>query len=59
MRKCGWHDVHLSVGKDGFPGYWCWEAALVTLLYDMDDSSYRDMPFYPKDMVAYAKQHKQ
>lgn len=59
MRKCGWHDVHLGVGKDGFPGYWCWEAAMATLLYDMDDSSYRDMPFYPKDMVDYARQHKQ
>jgi len=59
MRKCGWHDVHLGVGKDGFPGYWCWEAAMVTLLYDMDDSSYHDMPFYPKDMVDYARQHKQ
>ncbi|KQM77870.1 hypothetical protein ASE74_15840 [Pedobacter sp. Leaf216] len=58
MRKCGWHDVHLSVGKDVFPGYWCWEAAMVTLLYNIDDSSYQDMPFYPKDMVDYARQQK-
>ncbi|MFW0716000.1 PoNe immunity protein domain-containing protein [Pedobacter sp. N23S346] len=59
MRKCSWHDIHLSPGKYNFNGYWCWEAAMVTLLYDMDDSSYRDMPFYPKDMVDYARQHKQ
>lgn len=59
MRKCGWYDIHLSPGKYNFNGYWCWEAAMVTLLYDMDDSSYRDMPFYPKDMVDYARQHKQ
>jgi hypothetical protein len=55
MRKISWHDHHLSVGKDGFSGYWCWEAALVTALYNIDDSSYRDMPFYPKDLADYAR----
>nr|WP_315425049.1 PoNe immunity protein domain-containing protein [uncultured Pedobacter sp.] len=58
MRKCSWHDRHLGQGKYAFTGYWCWEAAMVTLLYDIDDSSYRDMPFYPKDMVDYARQQK-
>jgi hypothetical protein len=58
MKKTYWHDRHKSVGKDGFPGYWCLEAALVTVLFDIDDSSYRDMHFYPKDIVTYAKVNK-
>jgi hypothetical protein len=49
MRKLYWHDRHLSVGKDGFPGYWCLEAAL----YNIDDISCRDMPFYPKDLADF------
>ncbi|MFW0716001.1 PoNe immunity protein domain-containing protein [Pedobacter sp. N23S346] len=58
MRKCSWHDRHLGQGKYAFTGYWCWEAAMATILYEIDDSSYRDMPFYPKDMVEYARQQK-
>jgi hypothetical protein len=58
MRKVYWHDHHKSDGKWGYAGYWCLEAALVTVLYNIDDSSYRDMPFYPKDMVTYAKSNK-
>lgn len=45
------HDV------EGLPfyGYWSWEAAAVTWLLDIDDSSYRDMPFYPRDLVDFAR----
>jgi hypothetical protein len=38
-----------------FYGYWSWEAAAVTWLLDIDDSSYRDMKFYPRDLVDFAK----
>ncbi|UUJ41596.1 DUF1911 domain-containing protein [Pseudomonas extremaustralis] len=38
-------------------GYWSWEAAAVTWLLGIDDSSYRDMQFYPKDWVDYARQY--
>jgi hypothetical protein len=58
MRKTYWHDLHKKAGSYNFSGYWCLEAALVTVLYNIDDSSYRDMPFYPKDMVTYAKSSK-
>src|SRR5690606_28895315 len=37
--------------------YWSWEAAATTFVLDIDDSSYRDMPFYPKDLADYARQH--
>ena len=36
-------------------GYWSWEAAAVTWLLNIDDSTYRDHQFYPKDLVDFAK----
>ncbi|GLQ74352.1 DUF1911 domain-containing protein [Vibrio penaeicida] len=54
-KGCYWHDRH----KGRFPtffGYWAFEAALVTVLYELDDSSYRHLPFYPKDIVDHARQ---
>jgi len=41
----------------GFYGYWSWEAAAVTWLLNIDDSSYRDMPFYPRDLVDFARRN--
>lgn len=38
-----------------FCGYWSWEAAAVTWLLNIDDSSYRDKPFYPRDLVDNAR----
>ena len=54
MKGCYWHGIHTKVPQ-GFFGYWAFEAGLVTYLWDIDDTSYRDMPFYPKDLVAYAR----
>ena len=39
-----------------FYGYWSWEAAATTIVLGIDDSSYRDMQFYPKDLVDFARQ---
>ena len=36
-------------------GYWSWEAAAVTVISRIADSSYRDKPYYPKDLVDYAR----
>jgi hypothetical protein len=53
MTPTYWHGAH----TDGlYFGYWCLEAALVTVLWDIDDSSYRDNLVYPKDLVDYARQ---
>lgn len=40
-----------------FYGYWSWEAAATTVMLGIDDSSYRDMPFYPKDLADFARQN--
>ncbi|KWA11135.1 hypothetical protein WL26_17155 [Burkholderia cepacia] len=53
MKPTFWHGAH----TDGlYFGYWCLEAALVTVLWDIDDSSYRDNLVYPKDLVDFARQ---
>lgn len=39
-----------------FYGYWSWEAAATSHVLGMDDSSYREMPFYPKDLADFARQ---
>lgn len=56
MKSCYWHGRHTKAPRNFF-GYWAFEAGLVTYLWDIDDSSYRDMPFYPKDLVTYARTH--
>ncbi|GGN34254.1 PoNe immunity protein domain-containing protein [Marinomonas arctica] len=52
MKDCYWYNTHK---KSVFVGYWAFEAALVTLLYDLDDSGYSHMLYYPKDLVAHAR----
>jgi hypothetical protein len=52
LKKVSWHGTH----KQGsFFGYWAWEAAGVTVAFGLDDSAYRDLPYYPKDAVAFTR----
>ncbi|QBQ39468.1 DUF1911 domain-containing protein [Pseudoduganella plicata] len=50
-------EVYYESHKRGeiFTGYWSWESAAITFILDIDDSSYRDMMFYPIDLVDYAR----
>jgi hypothetical protein len=57
MKDCYWHGTHTDKEGSSYFGYWCLEAALVTFLWDIDDTSYRDHLVYPKDLVAYAREH--
>jgi len=57
MKKYINYDAHKAKGEGGFEGYWSFEAAAVVALYDIDDSSFKDMDFYPKEMAAFAKQN--
>lgn len=52
MKKAYWYNSHK---EGGFFGYWAWEAAGVTVAFGLDDSQYRDMPYYPKDAVAFTR----
>ena len=51
-REC-FHGTHK--GSAVFLGYWSFESGAITYLLDIDDSSYRDHEFYPRDMVDYAR----
>lgn len=62
QKECDWWGSHINrrgtpVLDTGFFGYWAFEAALVTYLWDIDDSSYRDLPHYPKDLIDYAREN--
>lgn len=56
-RREPYIDQHDDGGRSDFCfyGYWSWEAAAVTWLLDIDDSSYRDMSFYPRDLVDFGR----
>jgi hypothetical protein len=45
-----WYD-NLKGRYDTFFGYWSFEAAAVVKIAGIDDSSFRDNEYYPKDMV--------
>lgn len=55
MKDFIYYDAHKAKGEGGFEGYWSFETAAVVVLYNIDDSSFRDMDFYPGDMVEFAK----
>ncbi|GEK49262.1 DUF1911 domain-containing protein [Halomonas pacifica] len=44
------YNLHLC-SPDGYYGYWCFEAALVVKLFDIDDSTFRDHRYYPAALV--------
>jgi len=54
MKDCYWHDRHKGKFATHF-GYWSFESGLVSLLCGLDDADYRDMLYYPKDLVDYAR----
>ncbi|KAG0929670.1 hypothetical protein G6F31_017268 [Rhizopus arrhizus] len=51
-RNVYWHGNHRD-DDSGYMGYWAFEAALVVMLFDIDDSSFRDHEYYPADLVAH------
>jgi len=62
QRKAGnvYIDIHLLQQGDSrdccsFYGYWCFEAAAVAYLKNIDDSTLHRFMYYPKDMVEYAR----
>lgn len=52
-RREPYYDAH--TGAPSFMGYWAWEAAAITIAMNVDDQSYRDLPFYPRDLVEHRR----
>lgn len=53
-----WYDLHKTdpwynnhKKQRGYSGYWCWEAAAIVKIMKLDDTSFKDHPHYPYDMV--------
>lgn len=44
-----WYNTHLR--DTGYSGYWAWEVAAVVKVKGLDDSKFKDNPYYPYDMV--------
>lgn len=44
------HNTHL---REAYTGYFSYEAAAVVMLWDIDDSAFRDHPYYPDALVDY------
>ncbi|GEM55832.1 hypothetical protein B0A58_08770 [Flavobacterium branchiophilum NBRC 15030 = ATCC 35035] len=44
-----WYNTHLR--DSGYSGYWAWEVAAVVKVMKLNDSSFKDNPYYPYDMV--------
>ncbi len=53
-----WHNYTPESGKYFYFGRWSFEAAAITCIMDLDDSSYRDNQYYPKDLVDYYRSNK-
>jgi len=51
-----WYNTHLRVR--GYSGYWAWEVGAVVKKMNLDDSSFKDHPFYPYDMVHWQENKK-
>lgn len=51
MNKTYWYGSHKS-DSNSFFGYWCFEAAAVVKVCNFDDSSFRNHPLYPRDLVS-------
>ena len=55
MRQQGWKPKRAPTDS-----LWChfaFEVALAVCAYDIDDSSFRDHPHYPRDLVEHYRQH--
>lgn len=55
LQEIGWHDCHKGPEGGGFFGYWAIEAAGVAVAFGIDDASFRDMPYYPKDLADHGR----
>ncbi|ABM56046.1 DUF6630 family protein [Verminephrobacter eiseniae] len=58
MRPLGWKpNRDPALEKDGLFCDFAFEVALAVCAYDIDDSSFRDHPHYPRDLVDHYRQH--
>lgn len=52
------YNSHMAEKQMGFCGYWAFEAAAIAYLDDVDDAEFYQYPYYPKDLVEWARQQR-
>ncbi len=52
MKDMSWHGNHKG---EAYVGYWCFEGALVAMLWNIDDSAIAAHKHYPADLVRYSR----
>ena len=51
-----WHNYSQTINKARYYyGYWSFESAAIVAILNLDDISFRDNQYYPKDLVDYYK----
>lgn len=53
-RDCGCYEAHKSK-QNIYYGYWSFEAGAISRILSLDDSSLKDVPYYPYDIVHYKR----
>ncbi|MDR4190445.1 hypothetical protein COL87_26390 [Bacillus pseudomycoides] len=43
----------VNIRSQIFSGYWSFESGAIAKILNLDDSTLRDTPYYPYDMVHY------
>jgi hypothetical protein len=51
-EEAGWHNTHHKEDYV-YRGYWSFESGAIVKILGLDDSSLKDLPYYPYDMVHY------
>ncbi|NKA33309.1 PoNe immunity protein domain-containing protein [Ralstonia pseudosolanacearum] len=57
-RREPYYDSHTKGRLHNYLGYWSFEAAAIAVELDIDDSSFRDKPFYPADLADFGRSFK-
>lgn len=52
-RNDPWYDNHKK--DQAYIGYWCWEAGAISKIMQLDDTTFKDSPYYPKDLVEWVR----
>ncbi|MEH6435947.1 PoNe immunity protein domain-containing protein [Massilia sp. DD77] len=50
-RREPYYNAHAR--NNQFLGYWSWEAAAITIALGIDDRTYRNLEFYPRDLADF------
>jgi len=53
MKDMSWHGNHKG---EAYVGYWCFEGALVAMLWNIDDTAIATHKHYPVDLVRYYRE---